>query len=129
MKTFLSSIVLLFASCQLAWTQNFDTVEIRTTSIAGNLHLLQGYGGNIVVSTGKDGTLLVDDEYAPLTDKVKAAVAKLTDQPVKFVINTHWHNDHTGGNETSGLAVSGTVARQCSSFCASCLLSKLTGER
>ena len=119
MKTFLSSIVLLFASCQLAWTQNFDTVEIRTTSIAGNLHLLQGYGGNIVVSTGKDGTLLVDDEYAPLTDKVKAAVAKLTDQPVKFVIRCALAQCITqGGTKRSGaLGPSSSLRKTAASVC------------
>jgi cyclase len=79
--------------------QDFSTVEIKTIPVADSVYMLVGSGGNIAVSVGEDGVLMVDDQYAPLTDKIKAAIAALTAQPVKFVLNTHWHFDHTGGNE------------------------------
>jgi glyoxylase-like metal-dependent hydrolase (beta-lactamase superfamily II) len=86
-----------------AWAQGgFDTVEIETVPLADGLHLLVGRGGNIVVSTGSSGPVLVDDQFAPLAPKIEAAVRALQDQPVRFVINTHWHGDHTGGNEALG---------------------------
>jgi cyclase len=93
---------LLLAVGSTAWAQDFEHVEIRTTPVKDDLYLLQGYGGNILAAVGRDGTFIVDDEYAPLTTKVMAALAKLTDRPVEFVVNTHWHNDHTGGNEAFG---------------------------
>ena len=64
--------------------------------------MLKGSGGNIIVSVGQDGVFMVDDQFAPLTEKIKEAISNITDQPVKFVINTHWHSDHTGGNENFG---------------------------
>lgn len=79
--------------------QDLTKTEIRSRALRGNLHLLLGYGGNIAVSTGPDGTLLVDDEYDILTPKVRAALAELQSPPVKIIVNTHWHDDHTGGNE------------------------------
>jgi cyclase len=83
--------------------QQFDTVQIRSVKLSGSIYLLQGGGGgNIGVCTGKDGTFIVDDQYAPLSAKVKAAIARLTDKPVQFIVNTHWHGDHSGGNETFG---------------------------
>ena len=69
--------------------------------------MLEGLGGNILVSMGKDGVVMVDDQFAPLTVKIKDAISKLTDKPIKFVINTHRHGDHTGGNENMGEA--GTI--------------------
>ena len=80
-------------------TPDLPKSEIRSLALRGNLHVLLGYGGNIAVSTGLDGTLLVDDEYDVLTPKVRAALAALRSPPVKIVVNTHWHDDHTGGNE------------------------------
>jgi glyoxylase-like metal-dependent hydrolase (beta-lactamase superfamily II) len=65
--------------------------------------MLEGAGaGNIGVCTGKDGTFIIDDQFAPLSERITAAIAKLTDKPVQFVINTHWHGDHSGGNENFG---------------------------
>ena len=82
--------------------QEIAQSEIRARPIRGNLLVLLGYGSNMVVSIGRDGSLLVDDEYAVLTDKVRAALKDLQAPRVKRVINTHWHNDHTGGNESFG---------------------------
>jgi cyclase len=79
--------------------QDLTKTEIHSRALRGNLHVLMGYGGNMAVSTGPDGTLLVDDEYAALTPKVRTALAWLRSPPVKIVVNTHWHDDHTGGNE------------------------------
>ncbi|MEL7485790.1 MAG: MBL fold metallo-hydrolase [Pseudomonadota bacterium] len=85
--------------CAPAFAQlDFEAAEIRTTELRGGVYLLEGLGGNIAVSIGDDGVLLIDDEFAQLTPKLVAAVSELTDQPVNFVINTHWHLDHTGGN-------------------------------
>lgn len=80
----------------------FKDVVIKTIEVGDGIYMLMGKGGNIGVSVGEDGVFLIDDQYAPLTGKIKAAVAKISDQPIKFVINTHWHNDHSGGNENLG---------------------------
>ena len=79
-----------------------ENVTINTTKLSNNTYLLKGSGGNILVSVGQDGVFMVDDQFAPLTEKIKEAISNITDQPVKFVINTHWHSDHTGGNENFG---------------------------
>jgi glyoxylase-like metal-dependent hydrolase (beta-lactamase superfamily II) len=78
---------------------DFSKVEIKTTKIADNFYTLEGLGGTISVLTGPDGVLLVDSQYAALTDKLAAAIKKLSNKPIRFVINTHVHPDHTGGNE------------------------------
>jgi len=79
-------------------------VEISTTPVAPGLYMMVGRGGNLAVSTGEDGVFLVDDQYAPLTGKIRAAIATVSDAPIRFVFNTHWHGDHTGGNENLGRA-------------------------
>ncbi len=81
---------------------NFDTVQIKTTKITESIYMLEGSGGNIGVLAGKDGIILIDDQFGPLTEKIKKALAQISDQPVRFVINTHFHFDHTGGNENFG---------------------------
>jgi cyclase len=83
---------------------DWGAVEVKAQKVAGNVWVLTGRGGNIGVSAGDDGVFLVDDQYAPLTDKVKAALATISDRPLRFVLNTHWHGDHTGGNENLGKA-------------------------
>lgn len=85
-------------------------VEIEARHVSGNVHALFGRGGNIGVSAGEDGVFLVDDQFAPLTQKIRAALTELSDEPVRFVINTHWHFDHTGGNENFGKAGAVIVA-------------------
>ncbi|MBA3978529.1 MAG: MBL fold metallo-hydrolase [Nitrosopumilus sp.] len=79
-----------------------ENVTINTTKLSNNTYMLKGSGGNIIVSVGQDGVFMVDDQFAPLTERIKEAISNITDQPVKFVINTHWHSDHTGGNENFG---------------------------
>jgi cyclase len=83
-----------------AQQQDFSKVEIKVTKVSGNIYMLEGAGGNIAASVGEDGIVIVDDEFAPLADKIQAALKNLgiTDKPVRFVINTHYHGDHTGGN-------------------------------
>src|SRR5450432_3429754 len=78
---------------------DFSKVEIKTTDLGDNVYMLEGQGGNITVAVAKDGIIMVDGEYAPLHDKIKAAIATISDQPIKYLINTHFHGDHTGGNE------------------------------
>lgn len=81
---------------------DFSKVEIKTTKLADNFYTLEGMGGTTGVLVGPDGVFMVDDQFAPLSDKLVAAIKKLTDQPVRFVVNTHVHPDHTGGNENFG---------------------------
>jgi cyclase len=95
---------LLLWSVQACAQQDMGKVEIKAEQLAPGVAVLFGAGGNIGVSYGPDGTVLVDDQFAPLTPKIQEAVAKLGATPVKFLINTHWHFDHTGGNENLGSA-------------------------
>lgn len=96
----LTAIFLLLFAAQL--TAQFDEVSIETTHVNGAVYMLEGRGGNLAVMTGADGILLVDDQYAPLTDRILAAIRAIDAGPVRFLINTHWHFDHTGGNEQLG---------------------------
>jgi len=82
----------------LAQQQDFSKVEIKVSKISGNVYMLQGAGGNIAASIGEDGIVIVDDQFAPLADKIRAALRSVTDKPLRFIINTHYHFDHTGGN-------------------------------
>ena len=82
--------------------QDFSNVEIVAHHVAGSVYYLQGAGGNIGLSIGEDGVVMIDDQYAPLTDKILAAIRQLNDGEIRFVINTHVHGDHTGGNENLG---------------------------
>jgi glyoxylase-like metal-dependent hydrolase (beta-lactamase superfamily II) len=87
-----------------AQNPNFDTIQVRTTSLGKGVYMLAGYGGNMGLSVGDDAVFLIDDEYAPLTPKIRAAIAAITPKPVRFLLNTHWHFDHTGGNKDHGEA-------------------------
>lgn len=75
------------------------TVTIKVTSLANGVYMLEGAGGNIGISVGNDDVFMIDDQYAPLTPKIRAAIATVSPKPVRFLLNTHWHGDHTGGNE------------------------------
>lgn len=90
--------------------QDMSDVEIETVELESDLFVLFGRGGNIGLSVGEDGAFLIDDQYAPLTEKILAAVGAVTDRPVRWVLNTHWHGDHTGGNENLGRAGAMIVA-------------------
>ena len=82
-----------------AQEQDFSKVQMKVTKVAGNIYMLEGDGaGNIGASVGDDGIVIVDDQYAPLAEKIQAALKGITDKPVRFIINTHYHGDHTGGN-------------------------------
>jgi len=87
-----------------ALAQDFSKIEVQATKLTESVYMLTGAGGNLGVSVGEDAVFIIDDQYAPMTDKIAAAIAKITPKPVKFVLNTHWHGDHTGGNENFGKA-------------------------
>ena len=99
-------VILAAVFCAPAAAQDDDMadVEIRAVQIKPGVAVLYGNGGNIGVSYGEDGTILVDDQFAPLTEKIQAAVAELGGTPTRFLVNTHWHFDHSGGNENFGKA-------------------------
>ncbi len=97
MKALLAALVAL-PTLALAQQPDFSKVQVTSTPVAGNVHMLMGAGGNIGVSVGPDGLLIVDDQFAPLAPKIHAALDKLSKKKVEFVLNTHWHFDHTGGN-------------------------------
>jgi cyclase len=87
------------ASATQAADADFEAVMITAQKVAGNVTMLQGNGGNIGISLGADGVLMIDDQFAPLSDKIKAAITELGGSAPSFLLNTHWHGDHTGGNE------------------------------
>jgi len=87
--------------------QDFSRVNVTVVPVAPGVYMLQGAGGNIGLSVGRDDAFVIDDQYAPLTPKIRAAIATVTQKPVRFVMNTHWHGDHTGGNES--MASSGSI--------------------
>lgn len=92
----------LVAPATLAQPKNLSRVTIKVTKVADNVYMLEGAGGNIGVSAGPDGVLIIDDQFAPLAPKIERALAKLSPKPLRFVLNTHWHGDHTGGNAVFG---------------------------
>ncbi len=94
----------LFAtfSARIVAQRNFDDIEIRTTSLTGPIHVIEGSGGNIGVSAGEDGILIVDDQFAPLAPRIESALSDISEGNLRFVVNTHFHGDHTGGNEFFG---------------------------
>ena len=92
--------------------QNYDTVQVRASPLARGVYMLTGSGGNIGLAVGDEAVFVVDDQFAPLTPKILAAIAAVTAKPVRFVLNTHWHFDHTGGNENMGKAGALIVAHE-----------------
>jgi cyclase len=103
-KVFLALIAFSLLAAMQAFGQGQDMskVEIKVQKVAGSVYMLQGAGGNIGASVGDDGIVIVDDEFLPLAEKIEAALKGITDKPVKVVLNTHWHGDHTGGNPHFG---------------------------
>ena len=109
-------VVALAAGLAVGQQQDFSKVQIKVSKVAGNVYMLEGSGGNIGVSAGEDGIVIVDDQFAPLADKIREALKGVIDKPVKFVINTHFHGDHTGGNlpfgETSTIIAHDNVRKR-----------------
>ena len=99
---FCAAVVVLAWSLAARGQGRFDRIQIKATHVAGNVHMLQGAGGNIGVSVGQDGMLMVDTEYTQLAEKVRSALKDLGEGKLKYVLNTHWHFDHVGGNATFG---------------------------
>jgi len=87
-----------FAGSAAAQQTDFSKVEIKTTDLGHHTYLLEGAGGNITIAVGGDGVIMVDSEFAPLHDKIKAAIAAVTKEPVRYLVNTHFHGDHSGGD-------------------------------
>lgn len=96
-------VILALAVVTASAQRDFSRVEIKATHVAGNVSMLEGSGGNIGVSAGADGILIVDDQYSPLAEKIREALRKLGGDKPKYILNTHWHGDHVGGNESFGV--------------------------
>src|SRR5258707_4753241 len=94
----LAGTALLFAGAANAQAPDFSKVEIKTTDLGNKTYMLQGAGGNVTVAVGSDGIIMVDSQFAPMHDKLKAAIEKISPLPIKYLINSHYHGDHTGGN-------------------------------
>lgn len=103
---------LTFVGSAQAQNRDFSKVEIKTEKVTDSIYVLFGAGGNIGVSVGDDGVFLIDDQFAPLSEKIIAAIREISDKPIRFVINTHWHGDHTGGNENLGREGATIVAHE-----------------
>lgn len=99
-----------FASAPALAQQDFSKVEIKATQLTDTTYMMTGSGGNLGLSIGEDAVFVIDDQFAPLSGKITAAVAQLTPKPIRFIVNTHWHFDHTGGNENFGRAGAVIVA-------------------
>jgi glyoxylase-like metal-dependent hydrolase (beta-lactamase superfamily II) len=95
-------VALVAPSSSSAQGRDFSNVQVTAHHVAGSVYYLEGSGGNIGLSVGEDGVVMIDDQFAPLTDKIVAAIRELSDAEIRFVINTHVHGDHTGGNENLG---------------------------
>jgi len=100
--TTLLAIILLTATQAVTAQQDFDAVEMTVHPVSGSVSYIEGSGGNIGLFVGDDGVFLIDDQYAPLTDKIVAAIRTVSSEPIRFLVNTHMHPDHTGGNENFG---------------------------
>jgi glyoxylase-like metal-dependent hydrolase (beta-lactamase superfamily II) len=98
----LIAVISAMTSPLMAQAPDWDAIEIKTTDLGDGVYMLEGRGGNIGVSVGEDGVFIIDDQFAPLAPKIVAAISAITDKHVDYVINTHWHGDHTGGNEYFG---------------------------
>src|SRR3984885_5800543 len=106
------SLGTVVARAQWQGSPDFSKVEIKTTKLADNFYTLEGLGGTTGVLVGPDGVFMVDDQFAPLSGKIVAAIKQISDQTVRFVVNTHVHGDHTGGNENFGKTGAVIFARE-----------------
>ena len=102
MKLVLLVVLLLVAVPVKAQQPDYSKVQIKATKVAGNVYMLEGAGGNIGVSVGADGILIVDDQFAPLAEKIRSSLQTLNPGKLRFILNTHFHGDHTGGNVAFG---------------------------
>jgi glyoxylase-like metal-dependent hydrolase (beta-lactamase superfamily II) len=101
-RILLPAVALAVAAAPAQAQLQAPETQVRTEKVADGVYVLFGNGGNVGVSAGTDGVFIIDDQYAPMTPALSAAIAEISDSPVRFVINTHWHGDHTGGNENFG---------------------------
>src|SRR5262245_28886107 len=108
----LAAFAAAFFAASVSAQQDFSKVEIQTEKLADTVYMMTGAGGNLGVSAGEDGVFVIDTQFAPLTPKIQAAIAKVSAKPVRFVLNTHWHFDHTGGNENLGKAGAVIIAHE-----------------
>jgi cyclase len=95
-------LVMVMAAVPARAQSDYSKVQIETTKLTTHIYMLKGAGGNMGLCVGEDGVFLIDDQFAPLSEKIIAAIADITDKPVQYVLNTHWHGDHTGGNKNFG---------------------------
>jgi len=103
MKVSIATIVVMFCSLTVTYSQSrFDKVVVKTNKITDQIYMLEGSGGNVGVLIGEDGVIMIDNQFAGMTEKLKAAIRELSDGEIKFLVNTHWHGDHAGGNENWG---------------------------
>lgn len=98
MAAAVAAVTLTMAPAAFAQQQDFNAAQVKVTDLGKDTYLLEGIGGNVTVAAGKDGVIMVDGQFAPMHDKLKAAIDALTGQPVKYLVNTHFHGDHVGGN-------------------------------
>lgn len=106
-----TGVFFLMTVVAAAQQNDFSKVQIKVTKVSGNIYMLEGSGGNIAASVGEDGIVIVDDQFAPLVEKIQQALKGITDKPVRFIINTHFHGDHTGGNAPFSNAGSTVIAQ------------------
>ena len=101
-KLFVTAVAASIGTASFAQTQDWDSIQITPHEVAAGLYYLEGSGGNIGLLIGDDGIIMIDDQFAPLSDKILAAIRGISDKPIRFLINTHVHGDHTGGNANFG---------------------------
>src|SRR5437879_13392397 len=104
MRKTLIALLAVLAFGAHAQQRNFDAVQIKATQVAAGIYMLEGEGGNIGVSAGEDGVFLIDDQFAPLPPKIVEAAAAISDKPIRFLMNTHWHDHQARGHENLGKA-------------------------
>jgi cyclase len=111
MKRAISATIIALSIATPALAQrDFSQVEVKISEVVSDIYMLEGAGGNLGLSVGDDGAFVIDDQFAPLSEKIMAAIESVTDKPVEFVLNTHHHGDHTGGNEAFGKSGAHIVA-------------------